>query len=165
MRYARLSKILEGDSLLIFLLCCLTLAPLACAGESTVADGAKPVEVYAAKIWFEGPTWDKATKKLYFTAYFKKDKQPVTQILRLDEPDKVTVWMDNTRDINGTCLGQDGRLYGAQNDTHRIVSMKIGKDGPEDFKAVYENQKLNQPNDVRQAPNGDLFFTDPEFKT
>jgi gluconolactonase len=141
---------------------------MAFAGDepvSPLAPGAKPVEVYSEKMWFEGPTWDKATRKLYFTAYFKKDKQVNTQILRLDEPGKVTVWMDHTKDINGTCLGQDGRLYGAQNDTHSIVSMKIGKDGPEDFKVVYENQKLNQPNDVRQAANGDLYFTDPEFKT
>jgi gluconolactonase len=151
------------------LLCLLLIQLLAVAEEhslpATVSDGAKPVEVYSANIWFEGPAWDKAAKKLYFTAYFKKDKKPVTQILRLDEPGKVTVWMDNAKDINGTCLGQDGRLYGAQNDTHSIVSMKIGADGPEDFKAVFHDDKLNQPNDVRQAPNGDFYFTDPEFKT
>ena len=48
----------------------------------TVAAGAALVEVYGDPRFFEGPTWDPGTKKLYFTAFADKH----TQILRLDGP-------------------------------------------------------------------------------
>jgi len=134
-----------------------------CAAEplpSTVADNAKLVEVYGDDRFFEGPTWDPKTKKLYFTA-FGKDNQ---QILRLDAPGKVTVWLDKTQGVNGTYLSADGRLLGAQAYGHRIMSYAFGADTAQDAKTLYFNDKLNQPNDVCQSPNGDIYFTDPDFK-
>src|SRR5262249_40978631 len=74
----------------------------------TVAPGAKLVSVYSDDRFFEGPAWDTQTKKLYFTAFgrdksnaFQKDN---TQILRLDGPGKVTVWLDKTEGVNGMYL-------------------------------------------------------------
>jgi len=124
-----------------------------------VADAAKLVEVYAADRFFEGPTWDPKTQKLYFTS-FGKD----TQILRLDEPGKASVWMDRTEGVNGTYLANDGRLLGAQATGHRVVSYGIGDKGPTDPKVLYHDKKLFQPNDLCQAPNGNIYFTDPDFK-
>ena len=125
---------------------------------ATVADGAQLVEVYGDDRFFEGPTWDPKGGKLYFTA-FGTD----TQILRLDSPGKVTVWMDKTEGVNGTFLSVDGRLLGAQAYGHRVVSYGFGAEGPDDPKTLYFDDKLNQPNDVCQAPNGDIYFTDPDF--
>jgi len=125
----------------------------------TVAPGAKLVEVYAAKSFFEGPTWDPAGKKLYFTSF----PEGTTQILRLDEPGKATVWMDKTEGVNGTYLSKDGRLLGAQAFGHRVVSYGFGPEGPTDAKVLLFDNTLNQPNDICQAPNGDIYFTDPDF--
>lgn len=125
----------------------------------TVAEGAKLVVEYDDPRFFEGPTWDPKGKKLYFTAFGKNSQQ----ILRLDAPNKVTVWLDNTKGVNGTYLSNDGRLLGAQAYGHRVMSYAFGPDGPSDTKVLYFDEKLNQPNDVCQAPNGDIYFTDPDF--
>eukprot|EP00913_Durusdinium_trenchii_P023363 g21941.t1 len=126
----------------------------------TVAKGAKLVEVYADPRFFEGPTADPKTGTLYFTA-FGKDNQ---QILRLDGPGKVTVWLDKTEGVNGTFLSKNGRLLGAQAFGHRVMSYDFGKDGPTTRKVLLYDKTLNQPNDVCQAPNGDIYFSDPDFK-
>jgi gluconolactonase len=127
---------------------------------STVADGAKLVEVYADNRFFEGPTWDPVTKKLLFTAFKGKE----SQILRLDGGGKAHVWLDKTEGINGTILSVDGRLLGAQAFGHRIMSYQIGLDAPTDTAVLYQDGAQHQPNDVCQAPDGTIYFTDPDFK-
>ena len=136
------------------------------AGEAhalpeTVADGATPKEMYAAQRWFEGPSWDPGTKKFYFSSYTKDNQQ----LLRLDDIDKVTVWMDHTQDINGTCVTKAGRMLCAQTNTHSVLSAKVGASGPEDVKVLYHDEGLNQPNDVREGPTGNVYFSDPDFAT
>src|SRR5436190_1930671 len=73
---------------------------------ATIAEGAKLVSVYNDDRFFEGPAWDTKSGKLYFTAFAGKK----SQILRLDEPGKVTVWLDDTQGVNGMYLANDGRL-------------------------------------------------------
>lgn len=129
----------------------------------TVAVGAGLIEVYSSDAFHEGPTWDPATGKLYFTAFFSGDEK-YEQILRLDAPGKATVWADRTKGVNGTCLSNNGRLLGAQAFGHHVLSYGIGPDGPTDVKSLYFDESLNQPNDVCQTPNGNIYFSDPDFK-
>ncbi|MFN0056043.1 MAG: SMP-30/gluconolactonase/LRE family protein, partial [Planctomycetales bacterium] len=126
---------------------------------ATVAEGAKLVSVFSDERFFEGPAWDPGTKKWYFTAFGPDN----TQILRLDAPGKVTVWLDKTEGVNGMYLGNDGRLIGAQAYGHRVLSYGIGPAGPADTKVLLHDTTLHQPNDVAQSPTGDLYFTDPDF--
>jgi gluconolactonase len=129
----------------------------------TVADGSKPIVVYQENAFFEGPAWDQETGKLYFTA-FKRDNQ---QILRLNGNGKASVWMDNSQGVNGMRMSRSGRLLGAQAYGHHVLSMKIGANGPEDIKSLtanFEGQTYNQPNDLAEAPNGGIYYTDPDFK-
>jgi gluconolactonase len=129
----------------------------------TVADGSRPTVIYEENAFFEGPAWDPATGKLYFTA-FKKDNQ---QILRLDVTGKASIWMDKTQGVNGMRVSRNGRLLGAQAYGHNVLSMKIGADGPQDVKSLtanFEGQTYNQPNDLAEAPNGGIYYTDPDFK-
>lgn len=132
----------------------------------TVAAGAKLVEQYSDGRFFEGPTWDPQAGKLYFTAFGKTpiEGRDTQQILRLDEPGQVTVWADNTEGINGTYLSLRGRLLGAQAYGHRITDYGFGPNGPADPKTLVHDPTLHQPNDVCQAPNGTIYFTDPDFK-
>lgn len=126
---------------------------------STVAEGAKLVEVFADGRFLEGPTWDPQTGKLYFTAFGDK----ATQVMRLDEPGKASVWMDNALGVNGTYLAKDGRLLGAQGETRKILSMGIGENGPKDVKVLFEDSTICPPNDLCQTPRGDIYFTAPDF--
>lgn len=128
----------------------------------TVAAGANLAEVYSAPRFFEGPSWDRRTARLYFTAFTKDQLQ--SEILRLDAPGKVTVWADKTEGVNGTFVSRDGRLLGAQAFGHRLLKYGFGKNGPRSTKILLEDVRLNQPNDICEAPNGNLYFTDPDFK-
>lgn len=131
---------------------------------STVAPGAKLSVVYEDGRFFEGPSWDPATAKLYFTAFEKGNEQ----VLRLDAPGKVTVWMDRTQGINGTYLSRTGRLLAAQAFGHHLLSMRVGRDGPEDVRSLtdgFEGIPYIQPNDVAESPvTGGVYYTDPNFK-
>lgn len=117
-------------------------------------------QVYAADAFFEGPTWDPATGKLYFTA-FSGSK---TRILRLDRPGRVSIWLDDSEGANGTFLSQRGRLLVAQAFGHRLVSYAIGERGPSDMTILAADKTWHQPNDVCQTPNGNIYFTDPDFR-
>lgn len=131
---------------------------------STVAAGAKLTVVYEDGRYFEGPSWDAATGKLYFTVFEKGNEQ----VLRLDAPGKVTVWMDHTQGINGTYLSRNGRLLAAQAFGHNLYSMRIGPNGPEDLKSLtdnFEGVPYIQPNDVAESPTtGGVYYSDPNFK-
>lgn len=142
---------------------CLLVVPLVHAADppfpSTAADGANLTEAYEDKgVFFEGPTWDPKTGKLYFTAFGKG-----TQVRRLDGPGKASVWMEMTAGVNGTYLSKDGRLIGAQAFGHQVVSYAFGHDRAHDPQVLHADAKLHQPNDLCQAPNGDIYFTDPDF--
>jgi gluconolactonase len=130
----------------------------------TVAPGAKLSVVYEDARFFEGPSWDPATARLYFTAFEKGNEQ----VLRLDAPGKVTVWMDHTQGVNGTYLSRNGRLLAAQAFGHNLLSIRIGRDGPEDVKSLtssFEGVPYLQPNDVAESPvTGGVYYTDPNFK-
>ena len=130
----------------------------------TVAPGEKLSVVYEDGRFFEGPSWDPLTARLYFTAFEKGNEQ----VLRLDAPGKVTVWMDHTQGVNGTYLSRTGRLLAAQAFGHNLLSMRVGRDGPEDVKSLtsgFEGVPYIQPNDVAESPaTGGVYYTDPNFK-
>lgn len=149
--------------LLIFLL-----GPLLAAATPplppTVVAGAAPVSVhYSATDKFEGPVWDPASGHLYFTAF--GPNRADTRILCLDTEGRIALWMDRTEGINGMTLGRDGRLLCAQSFGHRVLSFRIGREAPEDPLFLLVNPSLNQPNDLREAANGHIYFTDPDFPT
>ncbi|MBS0267138.1 MAG: SMP-30/gluconolactonase/LRE family protein [Planctomycetes bacterium] len=128
----------------------------------TVADGAKLVSVYSDDRFFEGPVWDAKSGKLYFTAFGQPQEN--TQILRLEAPGQIKVWLDKTEGVNGMFLANDGRLLGAQAFGHRVISYELDDAGPSDTKVLLFDAQLHQPNDVAQSPNGDIYFTDPDFQ-
>jgi gluconolactonase len=127
---------------------------------STVAKDAQLVELYAADAFFEGPVWHPGTGKLFFTLH----KGSTNQVLRLDAPGKVTVWMDKSEGVGGMFQSPDGRILATQAYGHRLLSFAVGEAGPEDVKVLHHEPKWNQPNDLCRVPGGDVYFTDPDFK-
>ncbi|MEQ8856463.1 SMP-30/gluconolactonase/LRE family protein [Gimesia sp.] len=153
----------------ILLLCLLVCDTLPLSGAEpkeahpvprTVAPGAELEEEYAAKAFFEGPVWDPVGKKWYFTSFVDKD----TKILRLDGEGQARIWLDNTKGINGTYLSNEGNMLGAQAYGQHVMSYGFGESGPSETTVIAANPKWNQPNDVCQTPNGNIYFTDPDFK-
>ncbi len=130
------------------------------SAQPLLAPDAALTEVYNDDRFFEGPLWSPPEGKLYFTA-FGKDGQ---QILRLEKHGVAHVWMEETEGINGTCRTRDGRMLAAQAYGHRVLSLELGGASPAKSVTLAENPNWNQPNDVCRAPNGDIYFTDPNFK-
>ncbi len=130
---------------------------------ATVIPGAKLTVVYQDERYFEGPSWDPVTGKLYFTVFEKGNEQ----VLRLDAPGRASVWMDHTLGINGTYLSRNGRLLAAQAFDHKVLSIKVGPDGPADVKILtngFEGIPYIQPNDVAESPTtGGIYYSDPNF--
>ncbi|MBN2376486.1 MAG: SMP-30/gluconolactonase/LRE family protein [Sedimentisphaerales bacterium] len=125
----------------------------------TVAGGAQLVEEYSDKVYFEGPSWDPVTGKLYFVAWGEPK-----QLRRLDSLGQATVWVDQTEGINGTFISNTGRMITAEVFAHKICSYRITPDGPDDTKVLAFDETLNQPNDLCQSPSGHIYFTDPDWK-
>jgi gluconolactonase len=124
-----------------------------------VAPGAQLVERFSGNGFYEGPLWNPRTNQLLFTAIGVKP----WYILALgDDPTTASVWLDDERYINGTSLGNDGRLLGAQTNTHDVVSVSL--EDSSDIQLLAHADDWNEPNDIIQAPNGDVYFTDPPRK-
>lgn len=127
-----------------------------------VAPGATLQQVYSDSLYdFEGPTWDPNSNKLFFT------KRPAGsgtyQILRLDSPNNVTVWMSPSPNTNGTVLSIDGRLLTADESTMQIRSHRIGASGPEDSTVL--GTAPDKPNDLCELANGNIYFTCPDWSS
>ena len=128
--------------------------------EQLVAPAAGLTQVYdASGKYFEGPTWDPATGKLYFT------NRTNNQIMRLDSIGNASVWANSVNGTNGTFLSLEGRLLTAEESTRSISSHRIGPAGPEDSQILADAADgINkQPNDLCQTIRGDIYFTGPSW--
>ena len=127
-----------------------------------IVPGAELVEQYVDKeMFFEGPCWDKESEKLYFVAWGKHK-----QVLRLDEPGKVTVWIDDPDSqigINGIFYSNEGLLLTAQVFSHQVVSYTSGINGAEQKNILAHDENWNQPNDICQSRSGNIYFSDPQW--
>lgn len=130
------------------------------AESGLIAPGATLQTVYQVNLFYEGPTWDPVSGKLYFTT-----PNDARTILRLDGPHDAFTWMSDTQGINGTYLGVDARLLCAQGEAKRVISVRIGPNGPEDEIELAADPAWNAPNDLVQTLRGDIYFTTPDFAT
>ena len=131
-------------------------------GNALFANDAKLKLVYTDEIFFEGPGWDPGTEKLYFVAWGDSK-----QFLRLDEPGKVTVCIDDPENkigINGSFSIEGNRLLTAQVYAHKIVSYLVTANGLSNKKVLAEDADWFQPNDLCQNCRGDIYFSDPDWK-
>lgn len=122
----------------------------------TVREGASLGVIHEADMFFEGPVWDPVGGNLYFTACRQE------LILRWDG-ESVSVWREETGGINGMFLSREGRLLGAQVFGHRVVSLEPGDPASAEIQTLAEDESWNQPNDVCQSPQGDIYFSDPSW--
>jgi gluconolactonase len=141
----------------IFFLC-IIITPL--SGQTTIKPGATLVQVYSSNLYYEGPTWDQATQKLYFTT----PNDAPYHIYRLDGTNQVSVWMSNSQRVNGTFLSIDGRLLTAETQSQKIGSYRIGANGPEDAQTIASDSSWYYPNDLCQRTQGDIYVTTPNWE-
>jgi gluconolactonase len=68
---------------------------------------------------------------------------------------------------NGLVIASDGKLWICQHGDRRIAVMDAPLSAPQSkfttLAGAYNGKKLNSPNDLFLARNGDLYFTDPSY--
>jgi len=131
------------------------------------------VEIVAEGFQFtEGPFWIDKEKMLLFSDV------PANTIYKWTEAKGKEVYLETAgytdtvkrggfMGPNGLCLSKDGKLLICQHGDRRIAMMNAPLNAPAtNFTTVagnYNGKRLNSPNDLFLAGNGDLYFTDPAY--
>jgi gluconolactonase len=117
-----------------------------------------PVERIATGLQFtEGPVWDTSTGSLVFsdipgdTLYRWRPGAHSQEALRRP-----------SANANGNTIDREGRLLTCEHSGRRVARMIAGG-SVETLVDRYDGKRLNSPNDVICARNGDVIFTDPPY--
>jgi gluconolactonase len=111
------------------------------------------VELVASGYMFtEGPQWREAEAVLLFT-----DIPASTIYQYVPGGGAPTVFRMPSNEANGLAIDNAGAVISAQHNNHMIA-----RDGNE-IVSLFENNRLNSPNDVIVATDGTIYFTDPPY--
>lgn len=103
----------------------------------------------------EGPAVDKKGN-IFFV------DQPNDRIWEYDVSGKLSLFMEHTLHSNGMYFDAKGNLISCADEQEQLVSISPDKK----IKVLIDDiagKKLNGPNDVWVAPNGDIYITDPRY--
>ncbi len=118
-------------------------------------------------VWCEGPTWDTDRNALYFTdvpgntAYRWRRGQGVDVLL---QPSGAAV-AEGFREpgANGLWHARDGRLIVCNHGLRRVEAIDLATTSRASLVDHFEGRRFNSPNDVVEAADGALYFTDPPY--
>lgn len=117
--------------------------------------------------WSEGPAWDRARNVLYFSDV------PENVAYRWSAADGTTVFLDPSGGeasegfrepgSNGLWYTQNGELIICNHGTRRVERLNLETMERAAVVDRFEGKPLNSPNDVVEAADGTLYFTDPPY--
>jgi gluconolactonase len=108
-------------------------------------------------VFLEGPAWDAASGRLFFT-----DVQANT-IHAHAPPASIDVVRNPSNLANGLAFDREGQLIVCEMETRR-VTRTLADGSIEVIADEFEGKKFNAPNDVAVRSDGTLYFTDPGFR-
>jgi gluconolactonase len=131
------------------------------------------VEIIAQGFQFtEGPLWVNKEKMLLFSdvpgnTIYKWTEAKGKEIYLRPGGYTDTAKRGGFMGPNGLTLSRNGKLLICQHGDRRIAQMDAPLNAPkpsfETVAGAYEGKRLNSPNDLFLAKNGDLYFTDPAY--
>lgn len=106
-------------------------------------------------IFTEGPVWNSCRNCLYFVDI------PASTIYQYSEKEGLAIFRKPSFFANGLTLTKNFELISCEHQ-RRAVSIQR-KDHMEILCDHFQGKKLNSPNDVIQASDGSIIFTDPIY--
>ena len=116
----------------------------------------RPEKVASGFVFTEGPVWSSRDRALTFSDI------PADTMYRWSEAGGVVLFRRPSDGANGNTIDAQGRLLTCEH-TNRHVSRTSEAGTIEALADLYQGKRLNSPNDVIVAANGDVFFTDPPY--
>ena len=144
------------------------------AGAADLVDEQVQMEILVEDIQLgEGPIWFPDEQRFVFADVLGNRLYSWTEAdgtsVYLD-PSGATghapVYEDGVLGANGLALGPDGELIVCQHGDRRIATLTRTDGTPGPFSTVvdrHQGKRLNSPNDLTVAPDGDIYFTDPPY--
>ena len=135
--------------------------------DKLVPKGAKIEVLSSGFFWSEGPAWDRENDRLLFSDVHRNRiiqwKEGVGQSIFM-EPSGYTgvVPHPGGKGSNGLTYDNDGNLLICEHGDRRISMLTKGG-GKRTVVDNYQGKRLNSPNDLCVASNGDIYFTDPAY--
>jgi Gluconolactonase len=126
------------------------------ADTGIVADGATPQLIARTFAFTEGPTADKKGN-IYFT------DQPNNKIWKYGTDGSLSLYLDSAGRSNGLYIDKKGNLLSCADEKNQIWSIDSKKKITVLVNDL-DGKKLNGPNDLWAAPNGNIYFTDPYYQ-
>jgi gluconolactonase len=136
--------------------------------DAVIAPGAEAEVLASGLRWVEGPVWDAKTRSLFFSdvianvLYRWREGAGAQPLLSPSGYAGKTPFAGREPGSNGLALDGEGRLILCEHGDRRVTRLE-----PDGTRTVlidrYQNKRLNSPNDVFRAANGDLYVSDPPF--
>jgi len=157
--------------LLLPVLLALTTAVTAAAQPApTPSAGTKPDNAGLAQVLAPGATVEKVAGDFGFTegpvwhrdGYLLFTDIPRNRIMKWHPTEGVSIFREPSQQANGLIFDRQGRLVAAEHAARRVS--RTESDGR--IVALverYEGKRLNSPNDLVQARDGAIYFTDPPY--
>jgi gluconolactonase len=121
----------------------------------------KPTLIASGFQFTEGPLWLPDRKVLIFSDIPANTVYEITPGAEPVPQEGARVYRRPSGNANGNSLLPDGRIVSAQ---HNGQVVRIEHDSSVTVLASeFEGKRLNSPNDLAIARNGDIYFTDPPF--
>jgi gluconolactonase len=119
----------------------------------------------------EGPVYFPDENALYFTSLPRPgtDGAPLVQVKRmaLEDPSEISVLVAEANGANGMTADREGRLIvceqGSRREAARVSRIGRTTGEREPIVEAWRGLLLNSPNDVVQASDGTIWFTDPSY--
>ena len=118
--------------------------------------------------WAEGPVWDEKEKRLLFsdvprnTIYQWKEGDAEASVYMTPSGFTGVAKYGREPGSNGLAIDAKGVLYFCEHGDRRVSYLTPGG-GKRTLVDQFEGKRLNSPNDLAIAANGDVYFTDPPY--
>jgi gluconolactonase len=109
---------------------------------------------------YEGPVWINGA--LYFSDFVFSKGFP-SRIQRLTDESVMDVVVDNSG-TNGLAVDADGLLLAATHSTKSINRIDLRNGEVQVVSGIFQENAYNSPNDLTEAKDGSIYFTDPDYQ-